>query len=97
MVHCSQIHSNGPEVLSVFRFWQDRIPDPRGGEESIGGIEISDYISREAAVEQCKRHSDYTAWSIKDGIEAIPAADVEPVRHGKWNIRVSDERTLCLE
>lgn len=26
-----------------------------------------------------------------------PAADVEPVRRGKWNIRVSDERTLCLE
>lgn len=45
---------------------------------------MDDYISREAAVEQCKRHSDYTAWSIKDGIEAIPAADVEPVRHGRW-------------
>ena len=26
-----------------------------------------------------------------------PAADVEPVRRGNWNIRVSDERTLCLE
>ena len=26
-----------------------------------------------------------------------PAADVEPVRRGKWNIQVSDERTLCLE
>lgn len=58
---------------------------------------MDDYISREAAVEQCKRHSDYTAWSIKDGIEAIPAADVEPVRQGNWNIRVSGERTLCLE
>lgn len=43
---------------------------------------MDDYISREAAVEQCKRHSDYTAWSIKDGIEAIPAADVE--RQGRW-------------
>ena len=39
MVHCSPIHSDGPKVLSVFRFWQDRIPDPRGGEESIGGDE----------------------------------------------------------
>ena len=58
---------------------------------------MSDYISREAALAQCKRHDDYTAWSIADGIEAMPAADVEPVRHGKWNIRVSDERTLCLE
>lgn len=40
---------------------------------------MDDYISREAALEQCKRHSDYTAWSIEGGIEAIPAADAEPV------------------
>lgn len=26
-----------------------------------------------------------------------PAADVEPVRHGSWNIRLADEMTLCLE
>lgn len=58
---------------------------------------MSDYISRGAALEQCKRHGDYTAWSIEDGIEAIPAADVEPVRHGNWNIRLADEMTLCLE
>lgn len=45
---------------------------------------MDDYISREAALEQCKRHGDYTAWSIEDGIEAIPAADVEPVRYGRW-------------
>lgn len=43
---------------------------------------MTDYISREAALEQCKRHGDYTAWSIEDGIEVIPAADVEPVR--RW-------------
>lgn len=42
---------------------------------------MSDYISRKAALAQCKRHYDYTAWSIADGIEAIPAADVAPVRH----------------
>lgn len=45
---------------------------------------MEDYISREAALAQRKRHSDYTAWSIADGIEAIPPADVEPVRHGRW-------------
>lgn len=45
---------------------------------------MSDYISREAALEQCKRHDDYTAWSIADGIEAIPAADAAEVRHGRW-------------
>lgn len=58
---------------------------------------MSDYISRQAALAQCKRHDDYTAWSIADGIEAMPAADVEPVRRGKWNIRLADEMTLCLE
>lgn len=34
---------------------------------------------------------------LAEDFHRIPAADVEPVRHGKWNIRVSDERTLCLE
>ena len=32
-----------------------------------------------------------------DKLEAIPAADVEPGRHGNWNIRLADEMTLCLE
>lgn len=34
---------------------------------------------------------------LAEEFHRIPAADVEPVRRGKWNIRVSDERTLCLE
>lgn len=34
---------------------------------------------------------------LAEDFHRIPAADVEPVRHGKWNIRVSNERTLCLE
>ena len=45
---------------------------------------MADYINREAALAQCKRHDDYTAWSISEGIEALQAADVEPVRHGRW-------------
>lgn len=53
---------------------------------------MDDYISREAAIAQCKRHSDYTAWSIEDGIEAIPAADVEPVRYGRWEQCFEDWR-----
>lgn len=48
---------------------------------------MADYIDREAALAQCKRHYDYTAWSIADGIEAIPASDVAPVRHGRWECR----------
>lgn len=34
---------------------------------------------------------------LAEDFHRIPAADVEPVRHGNWNIRVSDERTLYLE
>lgn len=74
---------------------------------------MDDYISREAAIEkirvaaacaECDGNSGticccgvcdvYNAIRL---IKRIPAADVEPVRRGKWNIRVSDERTLCLE
>lgn len=36
-------------------------------------------------------------FEISELIMRLPAADVEPVRHGNWNIRVSGERTLCLE
>lgn len=35
--------------------------------------------------------------AVASVFDIVPAADVEPVRRGKWNIRVSNERTLCLE
>lgn len=57
---------------------------------------MSDYISREAAMEIVKRTSGDYAAAFSE-IRKLPAADVEPVRRGKWNIQVSDERTLCLE
>ena len=59
---------------------------------------MSDYISREAAKQIL------SILLIKDAaecacnlVDCVLPADVEPVRRGKWNIRVSDERTLCLE
>lgn len=72
---------------------------------------MSDYISREAAIEAfenvdadvCEQYPDgYCDWGfgravVESTLKNVPAADVEPVRRGKWNIRVSDERTLCLE
>ena len=71
---------------------------------------MSDYISREAAIETIRvagctdcGGSSGTICGFCDFdnairlIKRLPAADVEPVRHGNWNIRVSDERTLCLE
>ena len=72
---------------------------------------MTDYIRREAALEAFENadadvmedYGDGTSdWgfgreNIRETLNSVPAADVEPVRHGKWNIRVSDERTLCLE
>lgn len=71
---------------------------------------MSDYISRDAAIEKI-REAGCTDCGGSSGticgfcdfenavrlVNGLPAADVEPVRHGKWDIRVSDERTLCLE
>lgn len=36
-------------------------------------------------------------WLSEEFEVASPPADVEPVRHGNWNIRLADESTLCLE
>ena len=49
---------------------------------------MSDYISREAAIEdfeQCnQKNSIWTPQRVKTLLMRIPAADVEPVRHGAW-------------
>ena len=59
---------------------------------------MSDYISREALKEAlenadadvCESYPDgYCEWgfgckNINDVIDGVPAADVEPVRHGAW-------------
>lgn len=58
---------------------------------------MGDYISRETAIKLLHYNADERCSAVVSDFEAIPAADVEPVRRGKWNIRVSDERTLCLE
>lgn len=44
---------------------------------------MTEYVEREATMEIVKRTSgDYAAaWSE---IRKLPAADVEPVRHGRW-------------
>lgn len=71
---------------------------------------MADYISREAAVKTAQEygfvrgnfefgHTLHSAAAdcIAIEIEGLPAADVEPVRRGNWNIRLADEMTLCLE
>lgn len=65
---------------------------------------MSDYISREALTEAfenadadvCESFPDgYCDWgfgrqNIRDVIASVPAADVEPVRHGEW-LRTDDD------
>lgn len=58
---------------------------------------MSDYISREAAIEMLHYNADESCTSVVLDFETIPAADVEPVRRGNWHIRFADEMTLCLE
>lgn len=71
---------------------------------------MSDYISREAAIEKIRvagctdcGGSSGTICGFCDFenavrlVNGLPAADVKPVRHGNWNIRLADEMTLCLE
>ena len=50
---------------------------------------MSDYISREAAMEIVKRTSGDYAAAFPE-IRKLPAADVEPVRHGEW-LRTDDD------
>ena len=56
-----------------------------------------EYIERAAAiVRACKViQDDFIAFDVKDAIKAIPAADVVPVRHGRWIVRGQD--IFCSE
>lgn len=57
--------------------------DPTDGKCHIGfGSYRLDYVFR---------------WLAEEFEVTEPAADVEPVRHGKWNIRRSRRSALCLE
>lgn len=67
---------------------------------------MSDYISRGALIDRLSKNlsacnpGTFSEMCYADAIETVkhfPAADVEPVRHGNWNIRLADEMTLCLE
>lgn len=60
---------------------------------------MSDYISREAAIDRLNKnlsacnHGTFSEMCYADTIETVkhlPAADVEPVRHGQW-LRTDDD------
>lgn len=50
-----------------------------------------EYIEREAAIEELKRR-DFLPVIVKHAIEAVPAADVAPVRYGRWRYFPSVQR-----
>ena len=62
---------------------------------------MSDYISREALIDRLNKnlsacnHGTFSEMCYADAIETVkhlPAADVEPVRHGRWEC-VYDDNT----
>lgn len=62
---------------------------------------MAEYIKREAALEEsvelyhwCGYEDRYGDFVPVDAIQRIPAADVAPVRHGRWE-RTADGAALC--
>ena len=58
-------------------------------EKTVTGM--AEYIEREAAQTSCRKYSfaeSYDAFAVDCILKAIPAADVAPVRHGRWEIVV---------
>ena len=45
---------------------------------------MDDYISREAVLDKAECDGNYRLVVPVEVIKNFPAADVEPVRHGKW-------------
>ena len=48
---------------------------------------MAEYIEREAAQTSCRKYSfaeSYDAFAVDCILKAIPAVDVAPVRHGRW-------------
>ena len=48
---------------------------------------MDEYIKREAAQTSCRKYSfaeSYDSFAVDCILKSIPAADVAPVRHGRW-------------
>ena len=54
---------------------------------------MDEYIKREEAIHIAFK-SPFFSDSLMEEIKAIPAADVAPVRHGRWE-RTADGAALC--
>ena len=48
---------------------------------------MAEYINREAAIDRLEKLFQLQAVTARVIMEAIPSADVQPVRHGRWGNR----------
>ena len=59
---------------------------------------MAEYIEREKAYQKCGWYNTVNGKSIcaarKDELAAIPAADVAPVRHGRW-LKIEERMVLA--
>ena len=68
-----------------------------------GELTMDEYIERDAVLSLAKDicvptkwDSEYRLRSIDPGdVKGIPSADVQPVRHGRWERREGDSRWMC--
>ena len=63
-----------------------------------GGLKMAEYIEREAAIATIMSEppdAHYPHW-YADKRKAIPAEDVNPVRHGRWLYVVTDAEQFFL-
>lgn len=60
---------------------------------------MAEYIEREAVIAEMNAEGYTKNMRVHKRIIAIPAADVVPVRHGRWLIKTvrGDKRTVCSE
>ena len=64
-----------------------------------GGLTMAEYIDRDAALSEIERREALMVGDKRVSVDAMksfiknrPAADVAPVRHGRWILEAHDER-----
>ena len=60
---------------------------------------MAEYIEREAALREAESRIMWgaTATEVYESIRDVPAADVAPVRHGKWRYYHNQNIAVCTE
>lgn len=55
---------------------------------------MNDYISREAVINIT---AETGAWETQNRVRELPAADVQPIKHGRWESEHYNELLWCYE